>query len=98
MEKTFSIKTTRGTLNIKGELSLINTSEIWGKLNNLSDSINKINLSEIKALDVSILQQLILIKLKHEKLKITAEIPGNIHSVIENCQMTHIFSSLTVKN
>lgn len=98
MEKTFNIKTVRDTLNISGDLNLSNAPEIWGKLNKLSDKIKKIKLTGVKTIDISFLQQLILIKSKKDYLAIIAEIPESITSVLENCQMTNIFSSLTIKN
>lgn len=97
MEKTFNIKTVKNIVHLKGELNLKNAKEIWGKLKNISPSIQQINIKEVQALDITLLQQLILLKNKHKDLIIHAEVPENISIVLENCNVTGMFSSLSNK-
>lgn len=98
MDTGFNFSNKQGVVSLSGELNLQNSNKIWEKLNKLSDKTKEIRLENVNSVDITLLQQLVLLKQKYTQVKIKAFLPASSHSVILNCGFKNLFTHIEETN
>ena len=96
MEDTCSIALKAGKLKLQGDLSLKNAKMIGDYMNKHMSKIKSVHLDQIKGIDLSMLQYLILTKRSNEDIKITASFPESHYTVIRRSGFEALFTNIDI--